>query len=166
MEITKTYKPITIQLSPYQGFNTLRFGDEYAVVRQKLPTIKPLDAEGHYFYLREYYEAMNMSLGYTGEGKLCWVSFMFQPYTRIHNYLTLSDKLQFICGDIEIKTTKISELITLFTPLDPEIHYYQYPHANFLLLPILGLVFHEYKQLGLVDSLELFAYEELDRYLK
>ena len=87
MEIPKTYNPATIQLLPYQGFNTLRFGDDYETVRQKLPTIKPLDAEGHYFHLREYYEEMNMSLGYTSEGKLSWVTFFFQPYNNIHNYL-------------------------------------------------------------------------------
>lgn len=165
MEIPKINTPITIQLLPYQGFNTLRFGDEYAVVRQKLPTIKPLDERGYRDYAREYYEAMKMSLGYTYEEKLSWVAFLFQPYNKKHNYSTLSDKLQFICEGIEIKTTKISELAELFTPLDTEIQYYQYPNTNFLLLPMLGLVFHEYEQSGLVESLELFTYERLDFYL-
>jgi hypothetical protein len=165
MEIQEINTPITIQLIPYQGFNTLRFGDEYATVRQKLSVIKPLDAEAHHFYLREYYEAMNMSLGYTYEGKLSWATFLFSPYENIHNYLTFSDKFQFICGNIEIKTTKILELTKLFTPLDTEIQYYQYPNANFLLLPMLGLVFHEYYHSGLVESLELFTYERLDFYL-
>lgn len=167
MEIPKIYKPAIIQLFPYQGFNTLRFGDDYAIVRQKLPTIKPLDAEGHYFHLREYYEAMNMTLEYSIENKLNGITFLFETSTETDSYFTLSScNLKFMCKNIEIHTLSIIKLVKIFKHIDKNFKYCQFANRRYLLFPILGLVFHEYEKSGIAECLELFPPESLEYYLK
>ncbi len=166
MEIPKNYKPIIIQLFPYQGFNTLRFGDDYATIRQKLPTIKPLDAEGHRYYLREYYEEMNMTLEYSVENKLNGITFLFETPYETDSDFAASCNLKFVCENIEIHTLSIIKLVKIFEHIDKDLQYCQFANRRYLLIPILGLVFHEYEKSGIAECLELFPPESLEHYLK
>lgn len=121
MEISLNNNPIIIQLFPYQGFNTLRFGDDYETVRQKLSVINPLDSEGHRYYLREYYEEMNMTLEYSVENKLNGITFLFETPYETDSYFISSCNIKFMCENIEIDTLSIIKLVEKFGHIDKNL---------------------------------------------